>query len=383
LLQPVPVPFRKAPLMDTVRVSFNSQQIQLVERSIAEGVADNAVGVVRRALHEHNRADGGQTGSPSSTPIQPAVTDSPRSLRLTHVMEPGTGKALEVRAGQVLSVEQTTGPQCVDFNCFYLHDYKEVMHVGRMRAMYGLNPTKGDFIWSAPPRERAMMFILEDSAHCNDVMFSRCNAYLYESVYGFAAHTNCHDIQAEAQREYGLTPDDVHDSFNMFMCTDVTDGRLQIKRAPPRPPGHCERVELLALIDVLAVPNVCGNDVGRTSNFSLKPIKLSIFDASSADLAVVPKLHAFPHSQRTPAAFRQAAIKPDRPLRRDPSYLPQFANVPLTETVVEIALDAKEMALLEQTGLRPHYGADDGALLRDVVLSWWEKNFTSFLPGTD
>ncbi|CAE6935706.1 hypothetical protein R69927_07409 [Paraburkholderia domus] len=52
---------------------------------------------------------------------------------------------------------------------------------------------------------------------CNDVIFPRRSANLCESGYGYHTHTNCHDIQAEAQREYGLTPDDVHDSFNLFM----------------------------------------------------------------------------------------------------------------------------------------------------------------------
>jgi uncharacterized protein YcgI (DUF1989 family) len=366
----------------TIRLSLNSQQLQLIRRSVADGVASDIPDVIRRALREHDAAPAAKAASAGVAPTESGKRGTTRTLRLEHVMAPGTGKALEIRAGQVLRVEQTVGPQCVDFNCFNLHDYKEVMHVGRMRAMYGLNPTKGDFIWSAPPRERAMMFILEDTAHINDLMFSRCNAYLYESAYGFTAHTNCHDIQAEAQREYGLTPDDVHDSFNMFMCTEVKDGRLQINRPPPKPHGHQEQIELLALMDVLAVPNVCGNDVGRTSNFALKPIKLSVFEASEHDLGQVPKLRTYPHSQRSPAAFRQPVIKADRPLRRDPAYVAEFTNVPLRETTIDVELDSGELTLLEQSDLRAHYEADDAGLLRDIVLSWWEKNFTTFLPGT-
>jgi len=49
---------------------------------------------------------------------------------------------------------------------------------------------------------------------------------LFEYHYGLPVHTNCHDMQAEAQREYGLTPDDVHDSFNFVMHTGIdTQGR--------------------------------------------------------------------------------------------------------------------------------------------------------------
>ena len=145
------------------------------------------------------------------------------------------------------------------------------MHCGRTRTVHGFIPTEGTFMWSAPPRERAMIYILEDTVGRNDVLFPRCSAYLYESAYGFAVHTNCHDIQAEAQREYGLTPDDVHDCFNLFMCTGVdADGHAVHRRARSPKPG--DHVDLLALMDVLAVPNVCGADVMRTSNFALKPL---------------------------------------------------------------------------------------------------------------
>ena len=67
------------------------------------------------------------------------------------------------------------------------------------------------------------------------------------------------------------------------MCTEVTlDGRATITRQDTKPGDH---VDLLALVDVLAVPNVCGDDVMRTSNFALKPIKLIVFEATDADLA--------------------------------------------------------------------------------------------------
>src|SRR5450755_1044381 len=175
-----------------------------------------------------------------------------RAMISEFVIEPGTGKAIELLKGQILRIEQVEGGQCADFNCFNLHDYKEFMHCGRTRTVHGFHPTTGTFMWSAPPRERAMLYILEDTVGRNDVLFPRCSAYVYEASYGFAVHTNCHDIQAEAQREYGLTPDDVHDSFNLFMCTGVDpDGHAFMTRQTTRPGDH---VDLLALMDVLAVP---------------------------------------------------------------------------------------------------------------------------------
>ncbi|MBN9019498.1 MAG: urea carboxylase-associated family protein [Rhizobiales bacterium] len=293
-----------------------------------------------------------------------------RTLIKEFVLEPGTGKALELRKGQILRLEQIEGGQCLDFNCFNLDDYKEFFHCGRTRTLHGIHPTRGDFLWSAPPRERAMMYILADTAGANDVMFPRCSANLYESVYGYDAHTNCQDIQAEAQREYGLTPDDVHDSFNLFMCTGVDEnGRTYITRQASKPGDH---VELLALMDVLAVPNICGADVMRTSNFAIRPAKVQIFAASEEDLAAVPPLRSW-RTQRTVADFKVKAIRTERKLARDPDYRPEFVNTPIAYEAIEIALDAEEQALLGRLARREQYGDRDGEALRDIVFSWWEE----------
>jgi uncharacterized protein YcgI (DUF1989 family) len=303
------------------------------------------------------------------------MNDRPALLHWT--LAPGTGKAIELRAGQILRIAQIEGAQCADFNCFNLHDYKEYMHCGRTRTVHGFHPSKGAFLWSAPPRERAMMFILEDTYGRNDVLFPRCSAYVYESAYGFDVHTNCQDIQAEAQREYGLTPDDVHDSFNLFMCTEVTGPHGATMTRQNSKPG--DYIDLLALIDVLAIPNVCGSDVMRTSNFSLRSLQLTVFEATAAEMASVPKVPIL-RSQRTPKDFRNPNIKGDRELRADTNYVPQFPNVPIRVEEVPVALDGSEMALLEKFKL-DLYGEDDAAALRDIFFTWWEERFLSGNSG--
>jgi uncharacterized protein len=351
-----------------ITMYLNQQQLELIDRTIAAGAATDRQELFHRALLERNQPAPERL---KQVQVDLSTLDDRRQLLFEQVIEPGTGKALEIRQGQLLRVEQIEGGQCVDFNCFNLHDYKEFMHTGRTRTVHGLLPTTGHFLWSAPPRERAMMYLLEDTAGCNDVLFPRCSAYLYESSYGLPVHTNCHDIQAEAQREYGLTPDDVHDSFNLFMCTEVHDGRAHIKRQHSKPGDH---VDLLALMDVLAVPNVCGADIMRTSNFSIKPVRLRIFQASVRDLASVPPVPAFA-SQRTPAQFRQPNIRLERVLRRDSNYQPQFANVPIRLSRLEVTLDEQAYGSLKHAGLEVYYGDDAGAALRDVLFSWWESRY--------
>jgi uncharacterized protein YcgI (DUF1989 family) len=295
-----------------------------------------------------------------------------RKIKARLTLEPGTGKALELRRGMILRIEQIEGGQCVDFNCFNLHDYKEFFHTGRTRHMHGLHPTKGDFLWSAPPRERPMMYILEDTAGTNDVLYPRCSAFLYDFHYGLPVHTNCHDIQAEAQREYGLTPDDVHDSFNFFMHTGIDRaGHPFIARQMAKKGDY---VELLALFDVLAVPNVCGADVMATSDFSFKPIALTVFEANAEALAAVPEFPRF-GTQRTPADFKVKAIKADRELSRDRGYVPDFTNAPIRTTELAVALDDEEVRALQSLKATGLYGATDAEALRYILFSWWIERF--------
>lgn len=300
------------------------------------------------------------------------MTATDRKLLYEFVIQPGTGKALELRRGQVLRIAQTNGRQCADFNCFNLHDYKEFFHTGRTRHLHGMHPTKGDFLWSAPPRERPMMAIIEDTVGTNDVLYPRCSAFLFEHQYGLAVHTNCHDIQAEAQREYGLTPDDVHDSFNFFMHTGVSpDGHPFIAKNTARAGDY---VELLALIDVLAVPNVCGADVMMTSDFELKPLKLTVFEASDADWVKVdepPRLK----NQRNPEMFRIKNIKADRELYKNASYKPDFTNVPIEISEIEIVLNDEEMGWLSRLAATGKYGETDAEVLRYLFHTWWIGEF--------
>ncbi|MGY4643848.1 DUF1989 domain-containing protein [Cellulomonas sp. URHB0016] len=353
-----------------ILVRLTDQQVELLDASVDAGVApgraelaglalrETANGVVRRP---HPRPSGRRWAwyaEAAPTPVRTVVTE--------RVLEPGTGKALELEAGQILRVEQIEGGQCVDLNVFNLHDYREFMHVGRTRTLHGINPSKGDFLWSAPPRERALMYLQTDTARINDTMFPRCSATMYESMHGFAEHTNCADMQAEAQREYGLTPDDVHDSFNLFMATRVTDGMPEIVRQMSAAGSH---VELLALVDVLAVPNICGNDIMSTSNYSMGPVLVQVLTATEAEIAAVPELLQY-DSQRTPAQFRQPHIRTARALVRDPSFVAAFPRTPLRTIELEVVLDEAD-ALSFARVRRDDLYKDDGDALRDIVMSWW------------
>ena len=101
-------------------------------------------------------------------------------------------------------------------------------------------------------------------------------------------------------------------------------------------------VDLLALMDVLAVPITCGSgDIGQISNFGFKPIQVQVFEASDHSREVtqryLDKCTGF-KNQRTREEFRVKEIRKERKLSRVPGYQPQFRAFPIEEKEIEVSL---------------------------------------------
>ena len=106
----------------------------------------------------------------------------------------------------------------------------------------------------------------------------------------------------------------------------------------------------------------------------LKPLKLSVFEASDADWAKVtepPRMK----NQRNPDMFKIKSIKADRELYKDAAYQPDFTNVPIEISEVEVDLNDEEMALLSRLAATGKYGETDAEVLRYVFHTWWIDKF--------
>ncbi|OGQ74551.1 MAG: hypothetical protein A3G40_02365 [Deltaproteobacteria bacterium RIFCSPLOWO2_12_FULL_57_22] len=296
-------------------------------------------------------------------------------LKTEIVLRPVSGKALPVMRGQVLRIIQEEGEQCVDFNAFNLHDYKEYMGVSNTRSRNAFRVKKGDLIWTVSSRDRPMYLILEMPETCKtDLLGGRCRASLFDRR-GYGLHTNCQDTLAASIGEYDLTPDDVHDSLNMWMNTEWDSiGRYFTVRNTGRKGDY---VDLLSVIDTLAVPVTCGSgDVGWTSNFSFKPIRIHVYDASEETLRLVEDVERRQtgfKGQRTSADFKVNKIKADRELRPNPNYVPEFVNYPITLKAVRVPLGREELAKAQEL-VAGGLGKDLGEVVRIGVMLWYGKN---------
>jgi uncharacterized protein YcgI (DUF1989 family) len=375
-----------------VEVDLNRQQREILQKLRDEHDADGSdADVVKSAflgfVDSQLRPEGGSSSAASASDSGPAELtygDRREDLKL----EPVTGKALPVRKGEVLRIiQEADGGQCVDFNAFNIDDYKEHMDVGRTRLYNGIFPKEGGFLYSNSPRDRAMFEILHMPPTCKaETLGARCNAVLFERLFGFSLHTNCQDTLAASIGEYGLTPDDVHDSFNLWMNTDInSEGQMVLSENTG---SKGEYVDLLAVFDTVSVPIVCGSgDVMTTSNFALKPIRVQVFEASDETLARATDAHERYNefrNNRTPDDFQVSKVKADRSLQRDADYQPNWVNFPLDVKSVTVDLDDDEYESVEQARSRKLApGKADGDIIRGCAMQHYLWMVTKDDPSVE
>jgi uncharacterized protein YcgI (DUF1989 family) len=364
-------------------VELYDTQLSFLDGVVARGDHGDSREDVLRALllaHVSDRLDGasGFVGGTAQLDVLEAPVPEYGPKRYEHVLEPVTGKAVPVMRGEVLRIEQVVGGTCVDFNAFNLHDYKEALDCGFTRSFQSFDPKTGEFIWTNAPRGRPMFGILHIEDTCElDIVGHRCNRVFEELGWGLSDHANCQDTLAESIREYGLTPDDVHDSFNLWMATQIDEsGRRQFKWNPAPQGDH---IDLLAMFDVLAASVICGiGDLVGINNYGFEPIKLEVFERSDSTTALVDRVNERWGSMASQTRVEDLAHVPvhaERALQRDPAYEASFRPAP-AEVQLELELGAEEQSIIDGLIATGIYGTTPGEAVRASFMRWCNSHVT-------
>lgn len=371
-----------------MKVTATEYQLQLIDRVVGEGkYGKNRSEVLNSLALEHAMylaagghpddtrylAAGSHPDDTSGHVFVDVVKPNYGRKRESLLLQPITGKAVPVYKGEVLRVVQVEGGQCVDFNGYNLHDYKEYLNCGFNRTS-GMSRGKGTIVWSGSPRARPMYAILDCSERFDQYFEGhRCNATLWERAYGFVGHPNCQDTFAEAIREYGLTPDDVHTSYNLWMLVtlDARGRQIHWNRAQKG-----DYVDLLALIDTLSVPVICGGDLSACNDFDYAPVELCIFEPSQATSEIVDLIQGRfgrYQTQKTPPDFKVKEIRAQRELVTDPNYKPEYIPAPRKSTF-DVHISPEMTACLQSLMKTGIYGASEEKALIACFLRWYGVN---------
>jgi len=195
-----------------------------------------------------------------------AVID--RRYRTMNRLEPQTGRAFELRAGQQLRVIDLEGEQVADFIAFNLSDKSEWLSSGRsIDYANRIYLTKGDILYSN--RSRPMLTIVEDDVGRHDFLLTPCSPETFQIIYkNSAPHPSCFANLATNLAPFGIAPDTLPTTFNIFMNVEI-DGKGELKILPPRSKAG-DAILLRAEMDVIVGLTACSAEM--SNNYRFKPI---------------------------------------------------------------------------------------------------------------
>jgi uncharacterized protein YcgI (DUF1989 family) len=124
-----------------------------------------------------------------------------------------------------------------------------------------------------------MFTILADDVGRHDFLLTPCSQEMFEILYKHRGHhPSCFESLSNAFEPFGVRPEQISTTFNIFMRVDVApDGRVEVK-APLSKAG--DRIELRAEMDLICALTACSAE--GSNNGSFKPIDFEVIPASAA-----------------------------------------------------------------------------------------------------
>jgi uncharacterized protein YcgI (DUF1989 family) len=188
------------------------------------------------------------------------------------IIEPKSARAVSLKRGQILRIEDVDGGQVADLVCFSARDHREKFSQAKTRVRnWSIRLSTGSQLVSN--RDNVMLTITQDTVGIHDVVFCPCHSYVYEHVFGVGPRNGCLENLAAAVAPAGISADELPDPLNIFMNTGIREsGELYVAATPSK---KGDFIELLAEMDCLVAVSACADDVtdcnhGKCTRVSLQ-----------------------------------------------------------------------------------------------------------------
>lgn len=185
------------------------------------------------------------------------------------IIPPRSGVSFILKKRQRLTVTDIQGEQVSDFICYNLEDKREYLSSGRtIDYAETIFLTKGHPFYSN--RSNIMFEIIEDTVGRHDFLLTPCSADTFRIIYGHTEpHGGCFGNLCKALKEYGIEPDDIPISFNIFMQVTVNGDSGKVDVLPPKSKAG-DYVIIEAKMDLIVGLTACSAEM--SNNYSFKPI---------------------------------------------------------------------------------------------------------------
>jgi uncharacterized protein len=176
-------------------------------------------------------------------------------------------------------VVDPTGGQVSDLFCFSAEDHGEWLSSGRtIDYSDTVNVTRGHQLYSN--RSRPMLTITDDTCGRHDFLLTPCSQETFDLLYPEfegAYHPSCHENLSQGLAPFGVTPDQIGTTLNIFMNVwTERDGTLHID--PPTSVAG-SRFVVRAEMDLHVGLTACSAE--KSNGGVCKPIDYEVLDAAA------------------------------------------------------------------------------------------------------
>lgn len=188
-------------------------------------------------------------------------------------LAPRSGTAFVLEAGQTLLVVDLEGEQVADVVAFAAADPAEALSNGRTFDYEStIALTAGNTLWSN--RSRPLLRIVRDDVGTHDFLLTPCSRDTWRICYE-GHHDDvpgCHGNLTSALAAFGIAPDAIPTTFNIFMHVRIdAGGRLAV--LPPRSRAG-DAFAVQALERVIVGLTACSAEI--SNNGRCKPVGYAI-----------------------------------------------------------------------------------------------------------
>ena len=190
-----------------------------------------------------------------------------------YFLEPQTGVGFLLGRGQHLKIIDPRGEQVSDLTAFSREDKSEWLSSGRtIDYANTIYLTTGHLLYSN--RSRPMFTIVEDTVGRHDFLLTPCSPETFKLLYDHHDyHPSCFENLSQNLAPFGIKPDMIPTTFNVFMNVVVLpSGELRIDPPPSRAGDH---ILLRAEMNLIVGVTACSAE--KSNNHSFKPIDVEVY----------------------------------------------------------------------------------------------------------
>ncbi len=190
-----------------------------------------------------------------------------------NTISPRSGTAFILRKGQKLKITDIEGEQVSDLICYNLDDKQEYLSPGRT-----IDYAETIFLTTGHPfysnRSNVMFRMIEDTVGRHDFLLTPCSKDTFRIIYGHEhPHRGCFGNLCASLEEYGIEPDQVGPTFNVFMNVSVDGDTGAVGVHPPKSKAG-DYVVIEAEMDLIVGLTACSAEM--SNNYAFKPIGYSL-----------------------------------------------------------------------------------------------------------